>query len=343
MVYYLGLIGMICLFRLISLRFSSRTSLKKFYFAVAVLVILFQGLRSFSVGTDLAAYLPAYLDIGENLSIFKDEFEYMNFEPGYVLLNKILYICGFDRRMFLICMAAIIQIPIFVTLYKNSTSPLLSILIYFAFGNFLMTFSGLRQAIVMSLCFSAYSLIKDKKIIPFFIVILFSALFHKSGLFCLILYPLYHLKLKKRYFPLMVCAIGLIFIFRKQVFEILSILYYGEAIETSNTGAYTMFFMYVLLFFVSFINPNPTQDYIGLRNILLLLVCIYALASVHDYVTRIGFPLSVYLSLFVPKVIESMSITKKSMVVVRIFSILVCVGCFCYFCGTLGTLPFSFL
>lgn len=343
MIYYLGLIGVICLIRIISLQYPSKNSLKNFYIFSAILVILFQGLRSFSVGTDLASYIPAYSVIGEK-DLFTDwDLSYMNFEPGYVLLNKILYSMGVSERLFLIIVDAIIQIPIFVTLYKNAESPLLSVLVYFAFGNFLMTFSGLRQAIAMSFCFAAYPLIKNKKFIRFIALILFSSLFHKSALICLILYPLYYIKLQKKHIPLLIVGIGGVFIFRRQIFALLGRLYYGESMETSNTGAYTMFLMYLVLYCVSFINKSPDQDYIGLRNILLLLVCIYALASVHDYVTRIGYPLSLYLSLFVPKIIKSIPMTKKTYSVVKSISCIVCIACFCFLCGGLNTLPFSFL
>ena len=343
MIYYLGLIGVISLFRLISLKYDSRKSLKNFYIFSVIFVILFQGLRSFSVGTDLNAYIPAFSDIGENISFLNGKISYKSFEIGYIFLNKVLYMIGINERLFLCIIAAIVQIPIFITIYKNSDSPLLSILVYFAFGNFFMTFSGLRQSISMSLCFAAYEFIKRRKLIKFVLLILFSALFHKSALICLILYPVYHIKLSRKYMPLLFVAIIVIFLLRNQIFIFLSKLYYGEAKPISNTGAYTMFFMYLILLMISFINKDPDKDYIGLRNILFMLVCIYALASVHDYVVRIGCPLTLYLSIFVPKILKNLKLDKSNSVILRMAPYVICIGCFCIFCGTLDTLPFSFL
>lgn len=343
MIYYLGLVGVISLFRLISLKYESKRALKNFYIFSAIVVILFQGLRSFSVGTDLQAYIPAFSKIGENVSFLKGNFTYANFEIGYIFLNKILYVIGVNERLFLCIIAAIIQIPIFVTIYKNSDSPLLSILVYFAFGNFFMTFSGLRQAISMSFCFAAYTFIKNKKPLKFILIIAFATLFHKSSLICLILYPLYHIRITRKYIPLILLGIIGIFLLRNQIFALLSKIYYGEVKATSNTGAYTMFAMYLLLLVVSFINKEPDKDYIGLRNILLMLVCIYALASVHDYVTRIGYPLSLYLSIFVPRILKNLKPDKSSSIILRAASYFICIGCFCIFTGSLNTLPFSFL
>ena len=343
MIYYLGLVGVISLFRLISLKYESKKSLRNFYIFSAIVVILFQGLRSFSVGTDLSAYIPAFSAIGENVSFSAGNFSYKNFEIGYIFLNKVLYMIRVNERLFLCIIAAIIQIPIFITIYKNSDSPLLSVLVYFAFGNFFMTFSGLRQSISMSLCFAAYTFIKDRKFIKFILIIVFASLFHKSSLICLILYPLYHIKITRKYMPLLLLGIVGVFLLRNQIFTLLSKIYYGEAKEISNTGAYTMFGMYLLLLIISFVNKEPDKDYIGLRNILIMLVCIYALASVHDYVTRIGYPLSLYLSVFVPRILKNLKPDKSSSIILRVASYVICIGCFCIFCGGLNTLPFSFL
>lgn len=63
--------------------------------------------------------------------------------------------------------------------------------------------------------------------------------------------------------PLLFVAIIVIFLLRNQIFIFLSKLYYGEAKPISNTGAYTMFFMYLILLMISFINKDPDKDYIG--------------------------------------------------------------------------------
>lgn len=338
MIYYLLLIGMICLFRLISLKFKTKNSLKWFYFATTILVILFQGFRSFTVGTDLKTYIPAYSQIGSDFS----NINYFNFEIGYVILNKILNLFGTSERVFLIVVAAIIQVPIFLTLYKYSESPLLSVLIYFSFGNFIMTFSGLRQSIAMSICFLSYFLIKNKKFLKFLFLIVFASLFHKSALFFLVVYPAYYTKMKKEYLPFVIIGLILLYAFKNQIILFLSELYYGEVYKISNNDSYTMFLIYLILFFVSFFNKKPNEDYNGLRNILLILVCVYSLSSAHSYIVRIALPLSLFTTIFVPKIINSFSFDKNTKILVRYVSFIVCIVCFCYLCGGLETLPFKF-
>lgn len=341
--YYFGLIFSIIAVRMISLQFKEKNR-AIFFIASALIVILFQGLRSFSVGTDIVRYIPGFLSIGKDVPLSLNA-EYANFEIGYILLNKIIYLLGIRERGFLIIMAIIIQAPIFYTMYKYSESPLLSVFAYFAFGNFIMTFSGLRQSIAMAICFIAYICVKKKKPILFYILIFVAYLFHKSAIACVLIYPIYHIKIKKSFFPVVACLIVFCFLFKNQIFELLSKVYYGDEISTTETGAYTMFIMFLLLYAVAFFLQNDADfEYYGLMNILLLIVLIYTLASVHDYVTRMAFPLSLYLSLFIPKVANNVKVNgENDKKVVQVFSNLLCIACFLYFVGGLETLPFSFL
>lgn len=341
MIYYCGLIILICIFRATSC-FFRECERKAFFLMAAIIVILFQGLRSFSVGTDLAVYIPAYGKIGTEVT-FSLNAKYRNFEIGYVLLNKILYLAGFSERAFLIAITIIIQAPIFYVMYKYSVSPLLSVLSYFAFGNFIVTFSGLRQGIAMSLCFAAYVFIKNKKLVRFIILMLFACFFHKSAVICFTLYPLYYLKIKRSALPFVLIGIDLCFLFKEQIVELLSLIYYGKGTDIEPNGSYTMFFMYLALYMVS-IFVVGSEDKSGLSNILLLLVCIYSLSSVHETVIRAAYPLSLYLALLIPEIVAGINVkTEKDELILNLLGNALCVACFLFFLGDLGTLPFGFL
>lgn len=339
MEYYTGLLVFIFIIYIVTSQMQDIDRARKLFFVVScAAVILFQGFRSFNVGTDLASYIPAYSKIGVARM---GNLEYLNYESGYVVFNKILYIVGLDERGFLVAVAAAVQIPIYYTMYRYSEMSLISILWYFAFGNFLMTFSGLRQSIAMSLCFIAYYFIKERKLFFYIALILFAALFHSSALFCLILYPLYYMKLDKRKIFVVFGLLGLVFLFRNQIFSFLSALYYGEAKSTTTTGAYTMFIAYMLLLVVSFFRSEEEyEDYIGLRNVLLVLTMIYSFAPLHDYVTRIGYPLSLYMTIFIPKLINNFDVVPR--VLYHLGCYVVLIVAFFYFLGGLNTLPFSF-
>ncbi|WP_233513133.1 EpsG family protein [Absiella sp. AM29-15] len=315
---------------------------KKFFSCIiCLIVVLFQGFRSFNVGTDLISYLPSYSKIGYYVTDFHN-LTFLNYEPGYVLYNKLLFDFGVTERGFLIVTASIIQIPIFYMIYKNSKKILLSIFVYFAFSNFIITFSGLRQAIAMGICFFAYKFIKEKKIIFYIITIFFASTFHASAWFCLIIYPVYYLKLNKKNFLWTICILFIIFVFKSQIVQISNYLYYGETRELVNTNAFTMFFMYTILLCISFYFNSNDSDFIGLRNILLIICYIYALASVSNVFIRLSFPLSLYLTILIPDIVEKINI-KPSNMLKEFICFTICIACFFYFIGDLNTLPFSFM
>ncbi len=341
MIYYCGLIILIFIFRAASSFFKDYER-KAFFLLTAFAVVLFQGLRSFSVGTDLSVYIPAYEEIGAKTA-FSFTAKYLNFETGYILLNKILYLAGFNERAFLIAVTIIIQVPIFIVMYKYSVNPLLSVLSYFAFGNFIVTFSGLRQGIAMSLGFAAYVFIKEKKLVRFILLTLLACFFHKSAIVCFVLYPLYYIKIKKSALPFVLAGVGLCFLFKERIVSILSRLYYGKETEIEHNGSYTMFFMYLALYIVSFFIEG-SEEKSGFSNILLLTVFIYSLSSVHETIVRAAFPLSLYLSLLIPEIVAGINVkTEKDGLILNLLCDALCVACFMFFIGDFATLPFSFL
>lgn len=342
MIYYSGLIVSICIVGILSFNIKNIQKAKFIFCSISCLLVsLFQGYRSFTVGTDLSSYIPSYRIIGERITDYKN-LMFLNYEPGYVAYNKILYILGLNERGFLLVTAFVIQGFIFYTIYKNSKKPLLSILVYFAFSNFIMTFSGLRQAIAMGLCFYVYRFIKDRKLIYFIINILIASSFHTSAIFCLILYPLYYLKLDRSKSFWMICILIGVFIIKNEVIQFANSIYYGEAKEAISTNAYTMLAMYIILFLISHCFDSRDTEYIGLRNFLFLLCLIYTLAPVSNIFTRLGYPITLYLTLFVPKIMEKIDI-KPSNIIRNIVCYAICIVCFFYFIGGLNTLPFSFM
>ena len=298
MIYYSSLILSIFILYFITSNLQNTTKARKIFFIfTCTFVILFQGYRSFTVGTDLASYIPSYSVIGTQINSFSN-LSFLNYESGYVVYNKLLYTLGFDERSFLIITAMFIQIPIFYTMYKYSKKPLLSIFVYFAFSNFIMTFSGLR--------------------------------------------PLYYIKLDTKKIIFVIVIIVGCLIFNNQIIQLANQIYYGEGREIATTNAYTMLILYCILLIISYLINSNDYDYIGLRNILTCLCIIYTIAPVSNTFTRLGYPLSLYLTIFIPEIVLKINI-KPNNLIKDIICYVICISCFFYFLGGLDTLPFSFL
>lgn len=334
MVYYLSLILILILFRLISL-IIPKTAEKGFFFLLSCLIIvLFQGLRSVQVGTDI----PTYLKYFEHIALGYDT----AYELGYEWLVRIVYALDLDFQALLFIITVIIQVPIIYTICKYTNKPLLGIVVYFAFGEFLFTFSGLRQGIAMSLAFFGYGFIKNHKPIKFMILVLAGSLFHVTSIFNLVIYPLFYLRNTKKEFLFSVLLIAIVFIFNEHLVVFATELF-GRYKVVVKTGAYEMFFAYLVLWVVTlWIRPRQfDQEYMGLRNMLLVVVLIYAMAPVSNVITRLAYPFELFLCLFIPWVTEC--IRGKP----RFFYDMLCYGlCLAFFIshiGWLDTLPYSLI
>lgn len=337
MYYYIGLLFAILAMRGASFSFQSERDRRRFFFiTAALLVITFQGLRAFTVGTDIPVYIKGYTEIGTS-----DAWTYQNFEIGYVVFNKLCYFFGLSAQAFLFVTAALIQIPVFYTLYQFAERPLFSVYLYFAFGSFYMTFSGLRQSIAMAFCFLAYIYIRKRRPVGFVALILLAMTFHTSAVICLVLYPLYHhIRIGANIMPFAMLALLVLFFFRRQLLTLFSLLYYGTSAEIVNTGAYTMFLFYLGIYLISFLIGERDKDFEGLRNILLLLVFINCFASVHNHISRAGFPLTLYLTFYIPTLIKRFRPRPAILFYLTFYT-----GCVAFFLlklGSMGTLPFQF-
>lgn len=333
MIYYTSLIGFIVFVYFLIKILKIRKGKKVFFVLVTTSIIIFQGFRNYSVGTDLMGYIRGYLNIGSMPFLY---LQYQNYEKGYVLLNKILYYVGLSDRQFLIVIALMIQIPIFYTIYKYSENYLISIFWYFSFGNFIMTFSGLRQSIAMSIIFSSYYFILKRQKLKYLLSIFLASVFHTSALFCLILYPVYYMKIKRKKFPLIFLGLVSLFLLNDKILILAGILYKGRIIEIEKTNAYTMLIIYLFIYVLSLIFNKKDREYQGLRNMLLLLEAIYLFAPIHFTFTRIGYPITLYMTLFIPKLLKQMKIKP------RFIFLLLEILCFYCVVGSLNTLPFKF-
>ena len=91
-------------------------------------------------------------------------------------------------------LAALTFIPIILTIRKYSVNFTFSIILYITMMMYYEGFNGVRQAIAVSLCFSAYPLLYNKKFISYSVVILIAYLFHSTAL---LMIPLMYLVTRK--------------------------------------------------------------------------------------------------------------------------------------------------
>ena len=237
---------------------------------------------------------------------------YLNYEYGYIIFNKL--VGGiYNNKQFFLCICAIISIaPIMIYINKKSTQTLLSVFIFLGLPVFLLLFSGLRQALAISITVYSVKYIEDKKIVKFILTVLFATLFHYSSIIFLISYPLYYLRLSKVKKLLSVIFIPIIYILKAPLFLVLSKLFSNSA-KITETGAVTLFIVFFLIYvFLIFFNKEQDEHINGIINLFYMACICQAFGGVYQLAMRVGYYFMIYATIAIPNTINSMNDKKSS-------------------------------
>lgn len=295
-------------------------------FFIVFFVLL--ALRDFSVGTDLDEY-QAIFNRCANLSF--DGLKNLRWETGYTIYNKLISLLSEDYRFFLIVTALIVLIPIYKLYVKENRYNLLSILIFINMPCFLMIFSGLRQAIAVSMGILAYMAIKNKKYVLSALTILLACSFHISALALVLLYPIFFLKIKTKHLFVIVPFMLLIYAFKTQLLLLLFYLlpkkYFDAYGEIKETGAFAMMILFLIFFVFAFVildDQVMTNDDYFMRNIIVVTTIFQFFVPVHGLIQRASYYFMIFVPVSIVRIVQAPKITLKS---ISNLAILV-MGCF---------------
>ena len=229
--------------------------------------------------------------------------EFLNYEKGYIVLNKILASISTEVQFFLGAVALISLVPIYIVVAKRSRSPIISTVVYMGLPVFLLLFSGLRQCIAIAICFCSILLIEKKRIVHFILVVLFASLFHSSALLFLLAYPIYHIRLGITVRIATMILFPIAYAVRRPMFLLLSQLF-KEGAEIEQNNAFTLFVVFCFIYcFCSFF---VSKDDSGYLNLFFVACLIQSMASLNSLVLRAGYYYIIPLIIFLPNTICKM-------------------------------------
>ena len=277
------------------------------FFSIFLLLLF---LRDISVGIDLENYRSIFESIN-SISLRENIYDENRVEIGYIVLNKLIGFRNGNFRTLLICVAVISVIPIAVFYVKESEMSILTMFLFLCVAPFSMYFSGLRQAIAMAFSIPAYYFVKHKKPLLFLLMVVLAFLFHHSALILLLLYPVYHIKINRFLLSILSVILIVVFIFRSQVFDFLTNLL-GETYAdrygySTDTGAFTSLILYILFTIFSYLIVDENEcdkDFLGLRNILVLIVFLQVFASINTVAMRLNYYFLLFIPIIIPKAIN---------------------------------------
>ena len=282
----------------------------------AILVIAIIGLRHPSMGVDLgygadSGYLFSFNYLSErSWSEIISLSSYLNYEKGYVILNKLVGIFH-SRQVFLFVCATLSLAPVFYIIGNKSNMVMLSTLIFLGLPCFSISFSALRQAIAVGIVFYSIRFIQSKKIILFFLTIVIASLFHSSALTFLVAYPLYYFNQTTITKIISFSLLPVVYLLRRPIFLLLCSIF-NENPNIDNNKSVTLFIVFSLiyLFAILFYNDKCKEEN-GYINIFYIACFCQAFGGLNSIVMRVGYYFMIILVLLLPKIIAGYSIIGK--------------------------------
>ncbi len=284
-------------------------------------IFLIVGLRNPSMGADLnsgnfGGYLGRYQYIAKKdwhylLFEGRDAYELASYETGYVALNKLISVFGIDYQHLIICVSFVSLFPVFVIYRRYSENFEFSIIIYLALTCFLAVFSALRQSCAIAICFCSYVFLKKKKLIPFVLLVLLAATFHKTALIFLLAYPFYRIRISKKIRLFTLGLVGIVFLLRTQIFRLV-VNFIGKDYQTDSNGAIAFLLLLIALYVLLALFSKDDGETNSLMNIFLLLILCQCFANIHSFVARVGYYFMPFLGLLIPKSIKGMRTENKT-------------------------------
>ncbi len=284
-----------------------------------VVLITLLSLRDETIGRDLIKYKYYFeqistLKFGE---LYLSELDFL-----YVLLAWIVSRFTDSFQIFLTVVAIITVVPIAIVYCEDRQNGFLKLILFMNIPTFVMIFSGLRQALAITMGLVAYEFVKRKKLI-FFLLFAFVAMgFHHSAFMVFFFYPLYYASFRKKHLWFIVPIVLFIVIFNRPVFTALTFVLsflFGEkyTATTDSTGAYTMLILFGLFAVFSYVLPEEEKmdkEALGLRNLLMMAVILQCFAPVHALAMRMNYYYIILIPILIPKLFRYSKTSFKEVV-----------------------------
>ncbi len=303
------------------------------------------GLHSPTLGVDVDGFYIPYFHTSTQEGI---SFVLVgHIEPLFHAITFVIRTFTDNESIYIFLIALLILLPIIFFFYKESKNPWLAIYFYVSFIIYYFAFSGIRQALAISIvCLGYYYLLKDNW--KFFLLFVLIAFFiHTSALLAVLALPLVKIKISDFswfvVYGLLTIAILAVPTLMLTVVDII----FSDTGKYQNTlnedgGGITLSFLYLafaaLQIFMSLENKEKSMV-----QFTLLLFTIQLTGLRSQYAARIGYYFLPLMFIYITNAIESLK-DKDVKVILNLFLTGFLLFFFIYSSsgGYLGVIPFKF-
>lgn len=291
-----------------------RIDAQKLYVVLAMgYLMLLAALRSPVVGTDTLSYCRYFRSAASCDSLHR-AWSVLRLEKGYVTFLYLLTRITANEQWLLVVSSVFSFYSFGRFISRYSRMPWMSVLLFYLLMLFDFFLSGMRQMLAIAILLFAYDKLREKKPIPFLLLVLLAVTVHSSAVLFLLLYPICHAKNQRRCLTVVFALAILVAVCWHPLLRVMLLLfpkysYYSgdEAFSSSgNLAVLSKLAVYalVLLFGVLFGGKQTPEkgDVINFRSVcLLMVVCIVALRA--NVVSRLFRNIEPILCLYLPNLL----------------------------------------
>jgi len=165
----------------------------RYIFLAALPMFFLIAFRNQSIGADTGMYINHF-----NRMIntpWSKIFDKATMEEGYLVFVKLITIFTDNPLIYQIICATIYLLAITSFTNQQEENHFLILFLFGTLGMYTFMFTGVRQCLAISICLFSYQYIKNRKIVPFVILMFVAFYFHKSSILFASAYIIYPRKL----------------------------------------------------------------------------------------------------------------------------------------------------
>ena len=298
----------------------SRKSDLIFTAAVSVVMFFMSIFRDIAVGIDYDMYLDYFQRVcrGGLPYIFSSANPY-RLEIGYSLLEYVISLFGDTQLVFAIGIALVCLILNAVFIYKYSPSVWLSMFIFISFGFFSYTLCTIRHQIAIAIFMFALPRLQKKQFVPYLLIVLLTATFHKSMVIWIPVYFLAQLAMDWKAYAFYGSCLAFYFLFSKQLLSIVT-QYIYTGYQYGKDNAYflegrdiptavipVLFFVVVVLMQKPLLDRDPRN--LPLMNLSMYCAALFLMTLKHFIFQRFALVLLPVSMLLLPEITRCVGIS----------------------------------
>lgn len=253
-------------------------------------LVLFEGLRDMSVGTDTGGYSRSFMYgrgwMGKNYDF--SNLKFLLDEPLFALVNRVGLLFSSNYVGLLITAALIHTICAMYSIKENSMNMIASLFAFITLAFYLFGFAAIRQSIALCVYMISFKYLYSRQFWRYCVVVIIAALCHKSVIVAIPVYFLANLRFSKKTIAIISLSGVIIGILMPYLLEIGSSVEdrYAYYLKNVRGGEMLMLFAVCLAAFFIYARKDISEDNLTRYDVNLNMVIVSAVIYVTVFLTK---------------------------------------------------------